>query len=154
MAHNHPKISRALTPGYLPTFSYMYMVIKFSTYYYCMLHVWFIFVRRPGQGILQALWRFPSAAISNILFRKLNPWCGLGIKTRHVLLNQVFVFQCMRNVFVKLQRFQPPRFAVRTLAYTSYGRTKKKLPVNTVSQMQCLNVCTRFPLDCILFWIL
>lgn len=28
--------------------------------------------------------------------------------------------------------FQPPRFAVRTMAYTSYGRTKKKLPVNTV----------------------
>lgn len=30
------------------------------------------------------------------------------------------------------QGLQPPRFAVRTMAYTSYGRTKKKLPVNTV----------------------
>lgn len=48
------------------------------------------------------------------------------------------VVKCIRNVFVKLQGFQPARFAVRTMAYTSYGRTKKKLPVNTVSETECL----------------
>ena len=52
----------------------------------------------------------------------------------------IHVVKCIRNVFVKLQGFQPARFAVRTMAYTSYGRTKKKLPVNTVSENEWLSV--------------
>jgi hypothetical protein len=36
----------------------------------------------------------------------------------------------------KKMSFKP----ARTMAYTNYGRTKKKLPVNTVSEIECLSV--------------
>ena len=44
----------------------------------------------------------------------------------------------IKDLFANLQAFQLPRFAVRTMAY-GYSRTKKKLPVNTVSDLKCQN---------------